>query len=744
MLRIIIDVELASPTPPTLSDLHHSLYPLRAAAERVGKQVEQFAEHLDRYNEQRATRKHTDYHTVIPLVNEYKKIANDTVKYLKGVHPSEKQRNSRGTWDRRLRSSSGRLSSTSSQADQEEDRGVKTTVKDLRIWEQEAQSWDLLASMLQVEFLTPRSGADKLSPHQQSKRPDLDTNFNSFSSEKAAWNRFLAEDDLAWERHTVVEWLQMCADTTGQDIETVVKELEAGADREGLWAHSWMYSKEEIKKQKRLRAWPQALDPDSPGIKIFLTDSNQTEDLITQLDPDAITRQGRNLETQDFYNERAIWLACWEMIRRGKDWSYIQGWCQERGEGWRATAMRGDPRGSSARDTVLANGWQSRRLWRKTCAVAAKKGGVDKYENAVYGALGGYLPSVLKVCGSWNDYLFAHYNSYLLAQFDDYVKEKFPDRILNTSAQKSEAVDFQSSEDHRGQTGKQIVESMKRLDFTKKQATTATKLLQGSLIAKAFKDFVIQQGALLGRGANAQGKSKIIAEPRGKALQTLDNNITAPMGLHDYDMLRTVTHMIFVFQDLGVKIEDTDCLTAAENILAAYIDFLSKAGKQQLLPLYASRLSPTRATDCLARQLPLILGRSERQTVMSLMEQSDLDVPGIVTKQIQLIILDALPRPRGSAAFPQLEVLEPAKDNIGRPRPIKKAFIGDSISDDDQDLINGFQWYTLLEGHWELTMNMGTFIYKHFLRRCNLQSFRVRGKLTICRIRKPGGWKRAL
>lgn len=709
-------MELRSPPPPTNSDVLNSLHPLRATAERVGKQVEQFAEHLDRYNEQRLARKHKDCRGVLPLVNEYRKIASDTVTYLRGIHSPGSRRSSKDLWERRLRSSSGRPSSASSRADQEEDQAVKTTGKDLKTWEQEGETWDLLASMLQVEFPVPASEAERLAIQQQHKRPKGDTELHRFSSEKDAWNHFLAENDLAWERHTVVAWLKRCADNTG-DIETIIKDLDDAADRADLDAHSWKYSQDVIKNQKLFRSWSQPLDPDGPPIDLFLTDSNKTKSMVTQLDPDAVTRQDRHLETPDLDNERAFWLACWEMLRRGKDWKYIHEWCVERGESWRAAALRGDPCTSPAANTATANGWQSRALWRKTCATAARHGGVNQYENAIYGALGGHLPSVMKVCCTWNDFLFAHYNSYLLAQFDDYVHEKFSDRIPRTLTKRSEPSDFKASEDHRGQSGKEVVERMKGLESTKKQAATLTKMLQGSLITKTFSDFVVQQGARLGQSANAQQKSKIIAEPSGQALRALESGVTAPMDLQDYDVLRMVTHIFFVFQDLGLKVLEADCALAAENVVAAYLDFLGKAGKQQLLPLYASRLSPARATDCLARQLPIIQDHTERQTVMSLMDQSGIDLPDVLMKQLTLIIEDAPQRPRGSAPFPQLEVLERPTNNIGLVRPIKKAFIGNSISDDEQDLVDGFQWYLLLEGNWELTMNMGTIVYKHFLRK---------------------------
>lgn len=714
---MVTDMQLRSPPPRTNSDVLNSLHPLRATAERVGKQVERFAEHLDRYNEQRLARKHKDCRDVLPLVNKYMEIACDTVTYLRGIHSTGSRRSSRELWNRRLRSSSGRPSSASSQADQEDDQAARTTIKDLKAWEQEEEIWRLLASMLQVAFPIPSREAEKLAIKEQHQRPKGDLEVHRFSSEKVVWDRFLAEDDLAWERHTVVEWLKKCADNSGEDIETVIKDLDDAADRADLDAHSWKYSQDVIKNQKLFRSWSHPLDPDGPAIDLFLTDSNKTKNMVTQLDPDAVTRQGRHLETQDLDNERAIWLACWEMVRRGKDWSYIHEWFVERGEGWRAAALRGDPRASPAANTPIASGWQSRALWRNTCATAAKHGGVDLYENAVYGALGGYLPSVMKVCGTWNDFLFAHYNSYLLAQFDDYIHEKFPDRIPRTLTKRPESSDFKASGDHRGQSGKEVVERMKRLESTKKQAATLLKMLQGSLIAKTFDEFVVQQGARLGQSANAQQKSKIIAEPSGQALRALESGVTAPINVHDYDVLRMVTHIFFIFQDLGLKVLDADRASAAENIFAAYLDFLSKAGKQQLLPLYASRLSPVRATDCLARQLPIIQDYTERQTVMSLMKQSDIDVPDVLMKQLTLIIQDAPQRPRGSAPFPQLEILEPAATNIGLVRPIKRAFIGNSISADEQDLINGFQWYLLLEGNWELTMSMGTIVYTHFLRK---------------------------
>ena len=701
-----------SPTFPTVSDVHRALHPLQATADRVGKQVEKFAEELDRLSSANS-RKHTkDCGDVLPLVDAYKKIAIDTVARLRSMHLPERQQQLSKNTKRRLRKSSARSTRGSSPANDGKDRGMSTSVEDLKRWEQEEQTWDLVGLMLQVGY--PKRGITQTNGGSGSclVRPGQDVEVHRYSSEKDIWNEFLASDDLAWERHTVVEWLKKCADSTGQAIDQVVEELELGADRgSGLWAHSWLHSKEAIKYQKRLRSWPRALEPDDPGLSTSLMNSEETESLVTQLDPDAITRQSRGLKQEDYYFERATWLACWEMLRRGKDWDYVRDWCDERGEGWRAIAMRGDPRNARFPTSSPAS-WQSRALWRKACALAAKDGSIDEYENAVYGVLSGYLPSVVKVSRSWDDYLFAHYNAYLLHSFDRYLKSSFPDRVPATMNDKHGSLNFSVFGGQRTQSGNQIVEKMKHLEATKDEAREPLKMLQGSLIANTFDNFVFKHGARLTQAANAEGRSKLLA-PFGYD-QILEGSITAPISMADHDFLRLLTHIIFLFQDLGFQFGEGERRSAMESIVVAYVDYLGKAGKQQLLPLYASRLSHQTSIACLGRQLPAIHDRRERQTMMSLMGQMGIDVPGVLGMQLQLIIADT---PLTQGKWPALHILERKGKDASSIRPIQTGFIGDEVSDDQGDLIHGFEWYMLLDFHWQQTMAVGVVIYKHLLRK---------------------------
>ena len=682
--------------------------------------MERFAEVLDRQSVRNQQNIQKDRGQILPLVRGYKKIAQETVAQLKRIHAPDQHGQMSKSWRHRLRSSSGPSSPRSSLRDENIEQGLQTSIEDLRRWQGEAQTWDLLDLMLQVEYPNLSSEVQESEVGQGFLRPTKELNSQSCSSEKDLWARFLAEDDLAWERHTVVEWLRRCADESENDIDVLIKELEQDADRgSGLWAHSWLYTKEAIKRQKRLRSWPQPLDPNAPGIDTSIVAADQSKGLVTQLDPDAITRQARTLEEKDHYFERAMWLACWEMIRRGKSWDYVQAWCRDRVEGWRAIIILGDPRFAGHNQEVSGGDrsptatWQSRALWRKTCAAAARSGGVDKYENAVYGALSGYLPSTKTVCNSWNDYLFAHYNSYLLRQFDRYVGSNFPERLPTALIEKYGCFKISVGAGQRAQSGNQIVQKMKTLARTGKEARDPLKMLQGSLIAKAFDNFVCTQGIHLSRFANQNERSKSL--PKVVSSQ-LEGVVVANITTDDHDLLRIITHILFIFRDLGLNCGDDNQRTAMENFVVAYIDYLGKAGKQQLIPLYASRLSPRRAISCLGRQLPAIRNHAERQTMMRLMKKYGIDVLGALGMQLSLIIADNPAQGANNPTFPKLNLLEPTKDRKGLAHQIKAGFMEGTLTVEEQDLINGFEWYLLLDGHWRQTMAIGAILYKHFLR----------------------------
>lgn len=696
----------AGPAFRTVGDVQRAIIPLKDTADRVGKQVERFAETLDRLSTENQRKSKNDCRHVLPIVYEYERISGVTVDRLRKVHQPEREvqpRKSQRSRRRRSRSSSGRLTPISIHEDDDEAGVFQTTLQDLKDWEEERQTWRLLWLMLEIE--NPPSDYHRYPPWHEEHftRPSKSAPIHQYSSEQDVWERFLAEHSEAWEKNVIVEWLKIGAEESGPNIDILVRQDESKADNKSeIWSHGWLHTKEAIKNVKELRSWPLPLDPNSPGIDAALAGPDGTH-LVTQLDPDAFTRQRRTIKQADVSREKATWQGCWQMLRRGRSWETVRDWCQGRVEGWKALAMHGDPRASSL------GAWHSRALWRSICSKAARNGGIDPYESAVYGALSGDITSVEKVVKSCDDYFFAHYNSYLLRFFDLYIQRKFSDcipknlkeRLLTTSADAREP-DLSPVE---------LVQKMRNMDSLKAEAKNPMKMLQGSLISKNFRTFIHSTGLKLAQAATRAGKSKLMKASRNPLL---DPDLGADVIFEDYNLLRILTHMILIFQDLDPSAYKSH---AVENIIVAYIDYLGKAGKQQLMPLYASRLSEQRSIQCMGRQLPFITDPAERETALRLMKQYGLDVQEIFRTQLLMIIGDTSPTEDGNMAFPSLDILDHSRSPMIMST-VRKSFLGEGMTEDERDLVHGFEWYLLLDGHWPETMSMGTMLYKHLLREC--------------------------
>ena len=690
--------EQRSPALLTVGDVHRAMYPLQATADRVGRQVEQFAETLDRLGSRNLKERKRGCSYVLPLVFEYERVAAATVSQLRKKHEPERQARITKHRRRRSRTSSERSTPISIHEDDQETDAQRTTLKDIQNWEEERQTWRLLGIMLQLRFPGDRPPVPW--PNERYERPNKDIQIHEYSPEHDLWQNFLADDNHAWERHVVVEWLRESAESSGADIDELAKRVELEADRgTGLMAHGWLYSREEIKKSKVLQSWPLPLDPASPGIDSLLASQDRSERWVTQLDPDAFSRQGRNLKKEDIFYERATWLACWEMVRRGRSWESIRNWCQERNEVWKALALRGDPR-----MRVLST-WQSRALWRNICHKAAKHGCVDPYENAVYGVLSGDLSSVERVARGWDDYLFAHYNSYLLHDFDLYIQKKLPARLPESSKEHFMAANPM----YRDLDPMEVIRKLQSEISLQHEVKHPIKLLQAALLTKNFSAYVQDHGLKLAQSANEQEKSKLMTVT-DEAIG--DESLTANITLQNYDLLRLLTHMILIFKELNPSLYED---YAVENIVVGYVDFLCKAGKQQLLPLYASKLSRHRSITCMGRQLPFITDTSEQEVVLRLMRQYGIHVEAVLRMQIAMIVLDTPPNYERSGKFPKLEILDSTTKNPRTMSTVKKNFIGHTMSGDEQDIVNAFEWYLLLDGGWDEVMNMGVITYKWLL-----------------------------
>lgn len=581
--------------------------------------------------------------------------------------------------------------------------------------EKEVQTWDLLRRILPLRHLSSLT---------QAQIPRLQ-NLQDSSSPKDNLDYFLNTNSIAKERRAVLQWLQSNA-SSGPDIDNLTRDLQQNADRGDIIAHGWLHTRSSIKLKKRITGWPHLLDRQSLTISKSHTTSSGTP-MVTQLDPDAPLRQGKALQPQDEYFERAIWVGCFEHLRRGSGLEKIREWCAERTELWRAVSVSGMllSEGDKAGDTFAETDPASLALWRRMCFGLARQGGSDDYERAVYGVLSGDIPSVEKVASTWDDHLFVHYNALLRTQIDQFLMEQCPPGIassLTTSFPSFDAIQYHGdSEDIE----KRLLRSLQSKLAIGCEGFEPNKALQAAIIAREVGEYLSEQGAAL--AAPSQSMALV---PSKK----LDAQSLKYFNLDDHRGLRIVAHvyvLVTMLERLDVEenllsaqIPRTTDQWAQDNILSYYTDLLRRAGLQAMIPLYCSILDPSRMNEVLSDSMILIKYEDkqreleERRWSLKLMEKANINVLTFVKDQAMLLY-DNLAIETGEAfeAKDSFRILEDPKAGVG------KHIKADFISGDDEDridprhdrLISALEWLLLVDQTWPNVFAVGTEIYKYFL-----------------------------
>lgn len=678
--------------PKTLNEDDHEdiLHPLRETASRVGREVEQFAAVLDRFNPLKALSKLETTAMAFQLLDQYQSISTQTVQRLRDRHQSGKKS--------RSKLQGFQLDNQIEEMDMDrEPLYGKTTPEDLERWEQEANTWDLLRRLMILR-------------NRNENEPQEPLRLTRFSSDREYWKAFLQTDDLAAERATVLEWLKNIAEDDGEDIDALVEDLKHQANRGELNHNGWLYTKLRVKSTKRSAGVKNAvLDPNLAQLKGLHMDNQKTEVLVTQLDPDAPRRQKLRLEPEDTYFERAMWLGCYEMLRRGTRREKIREWCEEQAEIWRAVSMgslpdlNDDCPGAATNQTSIS-------LWRRMCHKIATSPGGDAYEKAVYGILSGDLESVEAVSKTWDDFVFAHYNSLLVSEFEQYVEK------VNL-----ERPSLKPFHDYKQLYGDpmDLMAKLKSHSKTRNEAKKPMKMIQSVLIADEFSMFVEEQGLMLSHFANSGDKNSVLfPKPQLFDYMRPENYI----GLEDYDGLRVLTHILLTFKSLGLDMGDGARLAAIENVIVAYISFLRLAGMEELIPTYASQLSEDRMYAVLGRSLIDVLQPESRETLIRLMIELGIDVQRFARWQTHCLTADYYIPQIGYPALENLQIigLMPGRGERKRVMPhFTTSLIIERIY---LLLIRSLEWYLFVDGLWLETFQTGAELYKLFFRLGNLSA----------------------
>lgn len=565
---------------------------------------------------------------------------------------------------------------------------------DVTKWESEAQTWGLLTRLLPLRHKDPTSKPPSSNPSPKSR--------NEY------WDEFILSDTVAQERQAVLQWLQTSANA-GPEIDEVVQDFQQKADRGDLLAHGWLHTRAKIKLHKSVNAIPNVLEPSASNASGF--------ELVTQLDPDAMTRQGRKLESHDEYFERAIWLGCFHLLRRGWDMNKIRDWCVERTEIWRAATISALPLSAGGDDDLPDFDPSAFVLWRRMCYALVKSGGTDDWERAVYGILSGDIESVLTVCKSWDDVVFANYNALLRTQFDSYlIRQCGPTASTAKHLPAFDAVQYLGEGPN---VAKKLVEQIES-DGTSygqahKEANTAAKALQGAIIANQLDSYIYQQGLALSTEANQDGRSFLIPD---FGLGPSEGKLSKYNKMSEHDGLRIITHIVIMINALeSVHSKEGLLHTVGENAIAAYVSFLRLAQLELLVPLYCAQLSGTRRYETLSLNVIHVRDREEQIALLNQIRRAGMDYKVFLKQQPQHFLKQLEDSEDVYPAKGQFHILKDKQPSVTYGRGIEPDFIGGDGRNElvHENLIRSMEWMFVGEGNLLIACEFGIKIYQYFL-----------------------------
>ncbi|KAI7347192.1 hypothetical protein KC320_g7399 [Hortaea werneckii] len=688
--------------PLALGGSADALDSLHEMADKVGREVELFSVELDRFLRELPHRE--DKHVVaIEVAGKFQHIAQKAAESLNKRHERERRLQLRREWAQRANVSDqrtgggSRMGSIRGTGSILEGRKAEE-VKEQRHWQQEADIWQLFKLILELHYR--HTTTEALDRELQAEREDKLAQMaspNRYTTEAELYERFLIESDTARERSLIKKWLEQTAEHQETDVQGVMEELEtrSGAGK-GLWSKGWLHTRERIKKEKRLRSWPDPSDPVLPQVRT----ENGEDMMATTLDPDAPGRQQRVLEKEDRFYEKAVWVACWEMLRRGTSWQDIRAWCEERNEGWRAVAL-------FAMESKHSG---SNSAWRKMCHLASESECANEYEAAVYGLLSGNSKAVERVCRSVDDHLFAYYTTTLTREFELYLHTNFSDRVpAMTALRRSTSANEDLTNRATAQEAfNNLIMRLRQNSATKEESAQPLKIIEHYLLNNDAENLVYTTGMAASDLDSMRGGEEtesVIERIRKAPAQLLPES----QVVLDPAALRIAAHIYVVTRAIDPMEPQAETVGAEENVLVSYLQALRAQGRRDYAAMYASRMRHDKYVAVLGNLLQDVSGASQQKEMLKLMSDDyGLDVVAIFDEQVRLILQKYFTLRRDQVPSRPLETLEDYAGEQTRLFPgrrIREDFMPAEMDEGDILLCRGLEWFRLLPGEWKVTFS---------------------------------------
>ena len=657
------------------------LQPLQQTADRVSRQVEEFAKSLDKFNATRPTTDETLWQDAGKLMEKFESISRERCKQA---------------------TSSPKTSRTSSRNRHSLGDG-KNEVQQVQL---EVDLWSLIASL--IRYSTPLA-QNEASVSQQTAFEGL----HRYSTNLEVWGAFMSSDLFAQECQEILGWLMGTAGSpSNPSIDDQIAEAAQKAQRgEGIWSAGWLFTKMAIKSQKRSRSWSKPLDPHTPGTQAGHLRRTDNRHLVTQLDPDACSREDGVPESPDEYHEKAAWQACWEILRRDMTLDQCRSYWSERKEMWRAAAIRGVYPGYEKQKEIF---WfriiniASNLGWFEICKHLAQDGIMtDQYESAVYGLLSGTITAPSRVCKTVDDSLFVHFNSLLIQRYHAFV-------LVHQQNIRSHTQTSYNPPPANYKVIQKYLTYAQTDDKTKSESRAPHKTIEAAIVSKDFDKFFVRQGQALSQLSHPDGEyADLVTQDQDSAI-----NKSAQSTARNPDSLRMIVHLQLVLHALGyLQLAHEKYLETVENNITAYIGWLRSEGKFALVPLYASKLSPARAARALGTVAQDIVELGERNLQVSLMRQYEIPVPDVLDAQFQLANARSLSTLMyEGASLKPISITQYVGTGKTRNIKVRKGFIGEDVDQEEEHAIRSLEWFGYTnKPRWGQACFAAASLYKLFI-----------------------------
>ncbi|KAL2313892.1 Nuclear pore complex protein [Schizosaccharomyces pombe] len=419
------------------------------------------------------------------------------------------------------------------------------------LWDLESRTWDLIQRLYSFRLSEQQE-------HIQS---------HAFSSRAVLEEEYYSQNPEAFENNIVFNW--------ARDNSSDPPSIEIRGNR-------WFYTREDIKMKNR-------------GGSRF--SSNISGTIVSNLDPDADIRDDKRLDERDDNFERQFFHTAFCLFRSGSFEELLE-LCRRTGNHWRSASLQGilEYRDNLIDDVLQSetSGNKRKELLRRSCLALTKNKRIDSYERALYGALCGDLNSVLDVCTTWEDAMWAYYNSMTQYNLDVYLSSKAP----QTETQ------LPPVDSGLGLTPELIFNSLSNSSIASIQEEASHPLikLQTHIICNKISEILssahIQLEAI--RTGNAPESGDLVTPP----------------------LLRILTHIILFLKISGLAVDEY----TSDSIIQAYIELLASAKKVNLVPLYIQYLSNQVQYEAYSRFLILVDEESARSEQLQLAKKYSLDI----------------------------------------------------------------------------------------------------------------------